>query len=52
MNVFYSLANKGYIEPKTIDLAAPGVTDEIEKSVKPEDFNIDMIKFFKQVMMP
>lgn len=52
VNVFYSLTNKGYIEPKTIDLAANNVTDEIERSVKPEDFNIDMIKFFKQVMLP
>lgn len=51
VNVFYSIGNKCYIEPKIIDLSAKGVTDEIDRSVKPEDFKLDMLKFFKQVLL-
>ena len=51
VNVFYSVGNKCYIEPKIIDLSAKGVTDEIDRSVKPEDFKLDMLKFFKQVLL-
>jgi len=52
VKLFYSITNKGYIPPKLIDLAASGVTDEIDKSVKPEEFRIDMLKFFKDVLVP
>ena len=51
VNVFYSVGNKCNIEPKIIDLSAKGVTDEIDRSVKPEDFKLDMLKFFKQVLL-
>lgn len=51
VNVFYSVANKCYIEPKVIDLSTKGITDEIDRSVKPEDFKLDMLKFFKQVLL-
>lgn len=51
VNVFYSIGNKCYIEPKIIDLAQPGCNDEIDKSVKPEEFKLDMLKFFKQVLL-
>lgn len=51
VNVFYSVGNKCYIEPKVIDLAAAGCNDEIDKSVKPEEFKLDMLKFFKQVLL-
>lgn len=51
VNVFYSVGNKCYIEPKIIDLAAPGCNDEIDKSVRPEEFKLDMLKFFKQVLI-
>lgn len=52
VKVFYSIVNKGYIPPKLVDLSASGVQDEIEKSVKPEDFRIDMLKFFREVLVP
>ena len=51
VNVFYSIGNKCYIEAKVIDLALPGCNDEIDKSVKPEEFKLDMLKFFKQVLL-
>lgn len=51
VNVFYSVGNKCYIEPKIIDLATPGCSDEIDKSVRPEEFKLDMLKFFKQVLL-
>ncbi|MDO6719400.1 HD-GYP domain-containing protein [Psychrosphaera sp. 1_MG-2023] len=52
VNVFYSLTNKSHIEPRVVNLSASNINDEIERSVKPDDFNIDMIKFFKQVLLP
>ncbi|MFT6529927.1 MAG: HD-GYP domain-containing protein (c-di-GMP phosphodiesterase class II) [Psychrosphaera sp.] len=51
VNIFYSVNNKSHIEPRIIDLASAKVTDEIERSVKPEDFKIDMLRFFKQVLL-
>jgi HD-GYP domain-containing protein (c-di-GMP phosphodiesterase class II) len=51
VHVFYSVVNKSYIEPRIIDLAAPNCTDEIEKSVKPEEFKVDIIKYFKEILL-
>ncbi len=51
VNVFYSVGNKCYIEPKIVDLSAKGCNDEIDRSVKPEDFKVDMIRFFKEVLL-
>lgn len=51
VNVFYSVGNKCYIEPKIIDLAAVGCNDEIDKSVRPEEFKLDILKFFKEVLI-
>ena len=50
VNVFYSIGNKCYIEPKIVDLSKTS-NDEIDRSVKPEDFKLDMLKFFKQVLL-
>lgn len=50
VNVFYSVTGKCYITPKIINLANNNA-DEIERSVRPEDFKIDMLKFFKQVLL-
>lgn len=52
IHIFYSVTNKSYIEPKVIDLADANVEDEIDKSIKPEDFKIDMVKYFKEVLLP
>ena len=51
VHIFYSLGNKSYIEPKIIDLSQPSITDEIERCVKPEDFKIDMLKFFREILI-
>ena len=50
VKVFYSLANKGYIPSKSIDLGAPGVEDEIAKSVKPEDYGIDINRIMAEIL--
>ena len=50
VKVFYSLANKGYIPSKTIDLGAPGVEDEIAQSVKPEDYGIDINRIMTEIL--
>jgi len=52
VHIFYSINNKSYIEPKIIDLADKNVKDEIERSVKPEDFKIDLMKYFKEILLP
>ncbi len=51
VKVFYSLANKGYIPSKVIDLGATGVDDEIAKSVKPEEFGIDLNRIMKNILI-
>jgi HD-GYP domain-containing protein (c-di-GMP phosphodiesterase class II) len=51
VNVFYSVRGKCHIDPKIIDLSQSGCTDSIEMSVRPEDFKIDMLKFFRQVLL-
>lgn len=51
VNIFYSVANKCYIESKTIDLSASNCIEEIDRSVRPEDFKLDMIKFFREILL-
>lgn len=51
IKVFYSLANKGYVPSKIIDLGAPNVNDEISKSVRPEDYGIDVNKVMKEIIL-
>lgn len=47
VKVFYSAKHHHYTEVKDINLASNRVDDELESSIRPEDFNIDLIKFFK-----
>jgi len=51
VHVFYSISNKSYIDPRTMNLADKNVSDEIERSVKPEDFKIDMMKYFREMLL-
>lgn len=51
VQVFYSINSKTYIPSKTIDLGAPGVEDEIENSVKPEEFGIDINKIMAELLI-
>lgn len=51
VNVFYSVQSKCHVPPKIVDLSSPNCRETIEMSVLPEEFKIDMIKFFKQVLL-
>ncbi|NVK23547.1 MAG: HD-GYP domain-containing protein, partial [Gammaproteobacteria bacterium] len=51
IKVFYSVTNKSYIPPKQVNLAAKNCTDEIVKSVMPEEFKLNILKFFKEVLL-
>ncbi len=51
VKVFYNAAHAHYIEVKDIDLAKYD-NDALETGVKPEDFNLDLMRFFKQSLLP
>ncbi|XOV78808.1 MAG: HD-GYP domain-containing protein [Aestuariibacter sp.] len=47
---FYSIRTGHHTEIKRVDLAK--VDDEIEVSVRPDDFKISLTKFFREVFLP
>lgn len=49
VKLFYSAKHHHYTEVKDIDLSKESCSDEIENSIKPEDFNIELMRFFKTV---
>lgn len=51
VKVFYHTKYQRHSEIKDIDLAKPNCGESIEKSVKPEEFNIDLHRFFREVLM-
>ncbi|WP_326498575.1 HD-GYP domain-containing protein [Catenovulum adriaticum] len=51
VKVFYHTKYQRHSEIKDIDLAKPNCGENIEKSVKPEEFNIDLHRFFREVLM-
>jgi putative nucleotidyltransferase with HDIG domain len=51
LKVFYNCKFKRYIEVSIVDLASTKVDLEIEGAVMPEDFGIDMIRFFRQSVL-
>ena len=51
VKLFYSAKHNHHTEVKDIDLSKKNCTDEIERSVKPEDFNIELMHFFKTVFL-
>ncbi len=51
VKVFYSAKHRHYTEVKDIDLASSKVNDELEASIKPEEFNIDLMKFFRNAFI-
>lgn len=51
VKVFYHCRFARHIEVQTLDLASPRHDDAIEAAVKPEDFGIDLIKFFRQSVL-
>jgi putative nucleotidyltransferase with HDIG domain len=51
IKVFYNCKFKRYIEISIVDLASNKVDLEIEGAVMPEDFGIDIIRFFRQSVL-
>ncbi|TAA47512.1 MULTISPECIES: HD-GYP domain-containing protein [Corallincola] len=49
--VFYSTRQHHHTEPKLIDLADKHCSEEIETSVRPQQFDLNLMKFFKQVLI-
>ena len=47
VKVFYSAKHQHYSEVHDVNLASKRVDDELVSAVKPEDFNIDLMKFFR-----
>lgn len=47
---FYSIRTGHHTEIKRVDLAK--VDDEIESSVRPDDFKLNLTKFFREVFLP
>jgi putative nucleotidyltransferase with HDIG domain len=51
VKVFYNIRTRVHMEPKMLDLAAPGCNDSIESAVKPEEFKLDLLRFFRETML-
>ena len=51
LKVFYNCKFKRYIDISIIDLASSKVDIEIEGPVMPEDYGIDMPRFFRQSIL-
>lgn len=51
VKVFYNCKFRRYIEISIVDLASNKVDLEIEGAVMPEDFGIDIIRFFRQSVL-
>ncbi len=47
VKVFYSAKHQHYTEVQDLNLASNRIDDELESSIKPEDFGIDLIKLFR-----
>lgn len=52
VKIFYNAKHAHYTDVKDVDLAHSRNRDTLEAAVKPTDFNIDLIKFFKQSILP
>lgn len=52
VKTFYHAKHARYTEIQDVDLAHKRNLDSLEAAVKPTDFNIDLIKFFKQSILP
>lgn len=52
VKTFYNAKHAHYTEVSDIDLAHNRTQDSLEAAVKPTDFNIDLIRFFKNSILP
>jgi putative nucleotidyltransferase with HDIG domain len=52
VKVFYNAKHMRYIEVKDVDLANKRVNDDLEAAIKPEEFSLDLFKFFRHSILP
>ncbi|EWH06389.1 phosphodiesterase [Pseudoalteromonas lipolytica SCSIO 04301] len=52
VKVFYNAKHAHYTEVQDIDLANNRCHDSLEAAVRPNDFNVDLIRFFKNSILP
>lgn len=52
VKIFYSAKSMYHIAVEDIDLAEKRCKDELEAAIKPEEFGLDLIKFFKHSVLP
>ncbi len=52
VKTFYNAKFGRYTEVKEVDLSNKREPDELQAAIKPEQFNIDLMRFFKQSIMP
>ncbi|MCF6441675.1 HD-GYP domain-containing protein [Pseudoalteromonas luteoviolacea] len=52
VKVFYNAKNMFHVEVRDVDLSDKRIDDELEAAVKPEEFGLDLIKFFRHSMLP
>ncbi|MFC0120277.1 HD-GYP domain-containing protein [Pseudoalteromonas xiamenensis] len=52
VKVFYSAKHMHYVPVQDIDLSSKKIDDELDAAIKPEEFSIDLIRFFRQSMLP
>lgn len=52
VKVFYHAKHTRYTEVQDIDLANSRCHDSLEAAVRPSEFNIDLIRFFKSSILP
>lgn len=51
VKVFYNAKSKTHVAPYDLDLGDRYCQDSIEKAIKPEDFRLDLLRFFKESML-
>ena len=51
VKVFYNAKHQHHTEVKDLNLADKYVEDELESAIKPEDFGIDLMKFFRNSIL-
>ncbi|NOU52397.1 HD-GYP domain-containing protein [Pseudoalteromonas sp. JBTF-M23] len=52
VKIFYHAKHMHYTEVKDVDLSSKRADDEIEAAIKPEEFSLNLLKFFKHSMLP
>lgn len=52
VKIFYHAKHMHYLEVKDVDLASNRTDDHLEAAIKPEEFSLDLLKFFRHSMLP